>query len=343
MEPIRSKSAMKLKQVQYPAIKPVPMEISRPLWSVMIPTYNGAQYLEQTLRSLLDQAPTPDQMQIEVIDDCSPEVDTESLVKEVGQGRVAFYRQPQNVGLVNNWNACIQRSRGHWVHVLHQDDLVLPGFYHQLEKANRASSSVGAAFCRYTYMDEDGLWKGLSHIERREAGILENWIEKIAILQLIQFPSIVVKRSVYEKLGGFSPEVHYASDWEMWKRIAAHYDVWFEPHVLACYREHSTSETSRLVQSGKDIADARKAIQFSEAYLPSGKVHSLTRQAREYYALYALGTAKKMLAKNELSVATVQIQEALKCSRSFKVIRALLRILGAFGKNQLLHTYLGAR
>src|SRR5262249_49179546 len=52
-------------------IPPVPDGIARPLWSVMIPTFNCASYLRETLRSVLTQDPGRDVMQIEVVDDCS--------------------------------------------------------------------------------------------------------------------------------------------------------------------------------------------------------------------------------------------------------------------------------
>ena len=54
-----------------PRFDPLPPDVGRPVWSVMIPTYNCARYLRETLASVLAQDPGPDQMQIEVIDDCS--------------------------------------------------------------------------------------------------------------------------------------------------------------------------------------------------------------------------------------------------------------------------------
>ena len=73
-----------------PLISPVQEETtSRPFWSVMIPTCNpGADYLEETLKSVLQQDPGPEQMQIEVIDDYSKDDTAAEITRRVGAGRV---------------------------------------------------------------------------------------------------------------------------------------------------------------------------------------------------------------------------------------------------------------
>src|SRR6476660_2949045 len=63
-----------------------------PFWSVMIPTYNArADYLEETLRSVLQQDPGPDQMQIEVIDDASSNGAPTEFVRKLAGKRVAVH------------------------------------------------------------------------------------------------------------------------------------------------------------------------------------------------------------------------------------------------------------
>src|SRR3954452_4019788 len=96
---------------------------ARPFWSVMIPTYNCAKYLAQTLTSVLAQDPGPKIMQIEVIDDHSQD-DPATIVAEVGRGRIAFHQQPGNVGHIRNFDTCLQRAKGRIVHLLHGDDFV---------------------------------------------------------------------------------------------------------------------------------------------------------------------------------------------------------------------------
>src|SRR5262245_31425455 len=101
----------------------------RPLWSVMIPKFNCARFLRQTLESVLCQDPGPEVMEIEVVDDCSTKDDPEQVVRDVGRGRVKFYRQKQNVGHTRNFETCLQRTSGQLVHLLHGDDAVIRGFY----------------------------------------------------------------------------------------------------------------------------------------------------------------------------------------------------------------------
>ena len=117
-----------------PQIHKLPDHVIRPRWSVMIPTYNCSRYLIDNLHSVLQQDPGPDHMQIEVVDDFSTDSDVEALVREVGKGRVGFYRQPMNVGSLRNFETCLNRAKGHYIHLLHGDDQVRPGFYSEIEK-----------------------------------------------------------------------------------------------------------------------------------------------------------------------------------------------------------------
>ncbi len=320
---------------EFPLISPLQEGTARPFWSVMIPTYNGTKYLAQTLKSVLQQDPGADWMQIEVVDDCSTAGDIEALVQEIGQGRVLFYRNPQNLGLLKNWDACIRRARGHWVHLLHQDDFVLPEFYEHLQAGIEQEPSIGAAFCRNVYVDEDSHWQSLATLERKIPGVLTDWLERISITQRVQFPAIVVKRSTYETLGGFCPQARSAADWEMWKRIAAYYPVWYEPALLACFRLHSQSTSSGLIQRGENIADTRLAIEVTQTYLPPAIADRVSSQAKQGYAFQALTTARQMLSQDEWRGAMNQFREGLRCSSSLTVLKSGIFILLLMGHKWL--------
>ena len=303
-----------------PVISVLPVDDGRPFWSVMIPTYNArADYLEETLRSVLAQDPGPDAMQIEVLDDCSPNGAPVELVHRIAGDRVAVHREPKNNGLAGIWNRCIERARGEWVHILHQDDLVLSGFYVAMQKGT-GDSRVGAVFCRHAVINPEGHWLRISHLHRESAGLPDAWHETITVHDLIQCPAIVVRRAVYEHVGGFRPELHYTLDWEMWQRIAAQYSFWFEPSILACYREHPASATSKLMLDAGDVREVHSTIKMTMAYHPRHRGPVLARRARAFYAGLAVRNSRHLLVQGHSEAARKQVIEALRMSRSSTVL-----------------------
>lgn len=317
---------MKTQKPEFPAIAPVPQGIPRPLWSVMIPSYNCTHYLRTTLLSLLAQAPSPESMQIEVIDNCSTQDDPEALVQELGRGRISFHRQPANIGIIGNINTCIERSNGQLVHILHSDDLVLPKFYEVLQQAFAQEPTIGAAFCRSVYIDEIGAQIGLSPLSQTKAGIFPNLLESIASAHLIESPAFVVKREVYERLGGYHLDLCHAGDTEIYMRIVSQYPVWYEPTPLASYRKHAQSHTFSLIKSGANAANVRKAIEISRSYLPA----TITTKLSEFEAINAFRSVCWQLVKLDFVAASIQMREALKFSRSPKTISKMTVFLVVF-------------
>jgi hypothetical protein len=299
----------------------------------MIPTYNCAAYLRETLTSVLLQDPGPNMMQIEVVDDHSTRDDPEAVVAAVGNGRVSFYRQPQNVGHTENFATCLRRSRGKLVHLLHGDDCVREGFYRTMQSAFLEHPEIGAAFCRHVFMDEDGHWQGLSPLEQKASGVLENWLERLAVEQRIMTPSIVVRREVYEAVGGFDSRLVCSEDWEMWVRIAARYPIWYEVEPLALYRMHFDSNTGRHTGTGEDISYTCRAIDIFTQYLPADLAERVSRTAKETYAVSALDMANTLLTRGDRRAAAAQIRAALGCRRSLRVTLRVCPILARLGIN----------
>jgi glycosyltransferase involved in cell wall biosynthesis len=294
-------------------------EARRPRWSVMIPTYRSARYLGQAIESVLAQDPGPDGMQIEVVDDGSDD-DPEAVVRAVGGGRVGFFRQERNVGHIVNFHTCLVRSRGELVHLLHGDDFVRPGFYAALQSPFDVLTDLGAAFCDSVYQDSAGVQTPVGPYDQQEPGLLSDALVQIASEQRIMTPAIVVRRTVYETLGGFDRRLACAEDWEMWVRIAARFPIWYEPRPLAVYRMHDASNTERHVSSAKDAAYNRMAIKIFSAYLPRHRVDYVTRQARRTYALSALETARRLRFGGNWRGFFAQAREAFLLAPTLKVL-----------------------
>lgn len=284
-----------------PAIAPAGSDPARPLWSVMIPVYNCADLLVRTLESVLAQDPGPEVMQIEVVDDVSTSDDPEATVRRIGGGRVGFHRRSRNGGHVANFNTCVARARGRLVHILHGDDWVKPGFYEAIGAGFAASPDIGAAFCRSIYCTADGEETGTTDPERDRAGVLDDWVGRLLDRQRLCTPSIVVRRDVYEHLGGFDPRFTTAGeDWEMWTRIAAHYPVWFDPAPLACYRmTRAGSLTGAAHRTTRVADDMRRACDILQKRVGPVAGEAFTRRrlsgARRFYAGWSLEYARQVL------------------------------------------------
>lgn len=268
-----------------PPIQPIDIKENRPRWSVMIPTYNCTSFLVHAIESVLAQDPGEHLMQIEVIDDCSTDADIAAVVAEVGKGRVQLFQQPVNRGSLRNFETCINRAKGEWVHLLHGDDMVKPGFYAEIEELFTLYPEAGAAFTAVSYINNTGgEWMYHKRVSDKK-GLVDDFLYKIAETQWLQPPAIVVKRTVYEKIGSFFA-VHYGEDWEMWTRIAAHYPVAYSPNYLAQYRNHHNNISSRYLLSGQNIKDINTVIEIIQNYLPEEKRKKLKRAARRSYSIY---------------------------------------------------------
>jgi glycosyltransferase involved in cell wall biosynthesis len=297
-------------------IEPLPKAAQRPLWSVMIPTHNCGSYLHATLASVLAQDPGADEMQIEVVDDASATDDPEAIVRALGKGRVGFFRQSENVGHTRNFETCLQRARGRLIHLLHGDDLVRDGFYRRIGEGFEARPDVGAAFCRYIAIDEQDAYVKSAPREMRRPGVIDDWLFRIGTGQRLQTPCMVVRRDVYEHLGGFDKRLRGAEDWEMWVRIAAHYPVWYEPEPLAVYRVHLRSKSQRALRTGANVVELRKAIDINRGHLPPELADRVTRIARQKCAMASLRRAYRLQKAGDREGALAQRRAARETSCS---------------------------
>jgi glycosyltransferase involved in cell wall biosynthesis len=237
--------------------------------SIMIPTYNCAGYLEQTLASLVDQG--VDQAQVEVVDDCSTEDDPEDVVQRCGRGWVGFSRQPRNLGLVGNFNSCIGRAERKWVHLLHGDDVVLPGAYAAFAELLDRHPDSGVAFGRSVMIDEAGVWDGLTKV-------LGPGVDGELVydpfrwsLNPVQFAGIVFRRDAALAVGAFDDRYAHAADWDLWWKLAKRYPAAYTNLCLGGYRRFQGSHTSTLVRTAGNLREGLRLVeQIAEAEPQAG-------------------------------------------------------------------------
>jgi glycosyltransferase involved in cell wall biosynthesis len=284
----------------------------------MIPTFNCARYVGLTLESVLSQDPGRENMQIEVIDDCSTD-EVRDVVADAGRGRVDFYQQQANVGQARNCATCLQRARGHLIHILHGDDAVRQGFYDTMGRPFEAIPELGAAFCGYIMTNSEGRWDRISYRTEETSGILDRWLERVAVYNHAPPSATVARRSVYEKLGGFDERLG-AIDWEMWVRVAAHFPVWYEPEPLVLYRRHGASVSGGPTPTGAHIADMRRIIEVNRALLPPEREAEITAKALENASMIALDRGLNAIKRGDTRMWWEHNVEALRTSRAPRIL-----------------------
>lgn len=318
---------MSLNPSLFPVIPAPPASAQpRPFWSVIVPAYR-ARYLAHCLRSVLEQDPGPEHLQLLVVDDCSPEA-LEPIVRELGRDRIEYLRQPTNLGTYATENAGLRLSRGIWTHVLNDDDWVLPGFYETLQRALRDQpDTVGAACCGYVNTNAQGETTWTSPPFRSDSGLLPDWLRLMGSRNPTHPVAVVVRRSVHEHVGGYYPPLNYCADWELYKRAATFYQWWYEPATLACYRDHGANTTSAGLADGSQIRDIGRAIELSKQYLPEAFREEISAAAQANYIEYAFGLALDYLQASNLEAALRVLNAGLELSRSPRVLHYLLNFL----------------
>jgi glycosyltransferase involved in cell wall biosynthesis len=269
----------------------------------MIPTYNCAQYLRQALESVLAEDLGPDNMQIEVVDDHSTRDDPEAVVSEIGEGQIQFFRHAINRGSVHNFNTCLDRSRGLLVHILHGDDYVLPGFYKAFGNAFNMNPSLALVACRCFVVDLNG---EIDYLSPR----VHNWESptndprSLMAENPLRTPGVVVRRSFYEKFGGFCTDLPRFADWEMWNRVVRLQSGIFLNSPLAAYRMSPENLTDRDAQTGALLRDY---IRLADIWEIEGHTQEAT-QLRHTVPCSALAEAARFRTAGNDSAADANLR-----------------------------------
>ena len=126
---------------------------STPAITFAIPYFRHRDYLIEAIKSV--RAQTIHDWEIVIVDDCGPEPAAD-LVRQLGDERIRYIRNPVNLGLARNWNECIRQSKAPLVTLLHSDDRILPTYAAAVLAAAARFPKSAAVFTDAVIIGADG-------------------------------------------------------------------------------------------------------------------------------------------------------------------------------------------
>ena len=252
-----------------------------PLVSIIIPAYNAAPFLEETLRSLIDQS--YETWECIVVDDGSTD-GTGALVSNFTEDPRISYLKKENEGVSIARNTGYELSKGEYLAFLDADDLWKKNRLDKMLQKFEANPDLGLVHSHVQEIDAKS--NLLSTVHRGKEGHI---LESLLLWQGCNIPapsSILVKREVVERVGGFSPELSTAADQEFFFRVAAQFEVGMVPEVLGLYRMHDNNMHKNIQHMEEDHI---RAYQLAERH----KLFKSNRFKRKCFAnlYYILGSS----------------------------------------------------
>ena len=193
-----------------------------PFVSVLMPVYNPGRFLAEAVDSVLAQ--TYPAFELVIIDDASNDGSSEQLAAYTARDpRVRVFRQPANMGIVAARNRAFREASGdsRYFAILDSDDLALPDRLERQVAFLEAHPDHMLVGGHTLIVDEAGRSLGI----RRYPVAYAQICAVITRYNPIAQPAVMLRRSVIDALGGYSPEFPRCQDYDLWLRIAAQHPI----------------------------------------------------------------------------------------------------------------------
>lgn len=262
-----------------------------PRVSVVIPAYNNAQFLGETIESILSQ--DYDDYELVVADHSSVDKTGEIIERYAGNPFVRVMTPtPAGGGALANWNRVSGFARGEFVKLVCGDDLIAPSALREQVAALDANPSAALVASRRALVDSNGKVilqrRGLAGLRGLVPGRVAVRASVRAGTNIFGEPACVLfRRQILERVGGWDSRFPYLIDQATYTRILFHGDMVALPKVLASFRISSGQWSVQLVRQQAEQAMAfHAALRESNEGLLS-RVDMLTGNARAIAISYA--------------------------------------------------------
>lgn len=206
--------------------------------SVVMPAYNAATYIHEAIESILNQ--TFKLLELIIIDDGSTDNTLEIAERYAAKDNRVRIIKAEHKGLSAACNLGIQAAKYEWIGRLDTDDIALPERFEKQLQAARENPEV-AAWGSYAYHINSagdilsvapvGVTTKEEFCERRKTGQLIHALH----------PSLLVRKDILEKAGGYNEQLTTTQDLELFDRLAEHTPILVLAEPLILYRIHGGS------------------------------------------------------------------------------------------------------
>ncbi|HEY9644835.1 MAG TPA: glycosyltransferase [Chroococcidiopsis sp.] len=234
-----------------------------PLVSVVIPVYNGENTIRETIQSVLGQ--TFSDFELLIINDGSTD-STLEILSAIADPRLQVHSYP-NAGLAASRNRGIAIATGELISFIDADDLWTADKLEAQVNALAQHPNSAIAYSWTNCIDDNGkfLRQG-SHVSANGhvyAQLLtNNFVDSGS--------NVLVRRAAFDKTGGFDPTLKAAEDWDMWFRLAAHYEFVAVPKPQVLYRVSTRSMSTNVI---RQETESLKVLQRAFAHSPEPMHH----------------------------------------------------------------------
>lgn len=224
--------------------------------SIVLPVYNGAPYIEQSITSVLNQSYRD--WALYVVDDASTD-DSLAICEQFSDPRIKVFRNERNLGQAGNWNRSTRLARGEYVKLLCADDAVAPGsLAAQVEALDRDDSIALVTGRRRLILSNGFVVKrryGLGSLRGRVDGkqAVRTCVRRGANL-LGEPPAVMFRRASLPSGDPWRPEAGFWLDFDLWARILQGGDLVAIDRVMADFRIHAKSDSATVFRD-RQVAD----------------------------------------------------------------------------------------
>lgn len=235
------------------------MNVTAPLVTMIIPTFNRAGYVETAIQSVLDQSYPA--LEVIAIDDGSEDGTPEILARiaeRADPGRFRWFRH-DNVGQSETINRGLERATGDLLGYLSSDDYLFPGAIERMVAVVEERPNADVVYSDFAVVDES------DRVQHELSLMQHTFIDSLRWGMCLLGVGALMRRRCYERIGGWNGRYRYVPDYEWWLR-AGDAEFVHVPEVLGAWRSHSGSTTS------SDIDPAGVRARLEERFQLLGEV-----------------------------------------------------------------------